>query len=690
MTKRDLLLEIGLEEMPARFVTESMNQLGKKVEEFFQKENIDYGTVSLFSTPRRLAVLVKDVAESQADVHEEARGPAKKAALNEAGEWTKAAIGFSKSHSATVDDIYFKEVKGIEYAFVKKFLKGQPTVQLLPKLKELIEGMSFGKYMRWADYDLRYVRPIKWLVVLFGSEVIPFAITDVETNRFSYGHRFLGGKIQLDSPAEYETKLKAEYVIPNPDERKQLIRSQLKNLEEKHGWVIPIDEELLEEINNIVEYPTALFGSFQEEFLNLPEEVLITSMKEHQRYFPVKTADGKLLPHFVTVRNGNDRSLETVAKGNEKVLKARLADADFFYKEDQKLKISEALEKLSSIVYHEKIGTLAEKVARIRKLSSYLAERLRVEEETAQKADRAAEICKFDLVTHMVYEFPELQGIMGEKYALLQGENPEVARAINEHYQPRNSEDEPANSLVGAIVGVADKLDTIISCFAVDIIPTGSQDPYALRRQATGIVQTMLKHKWNLSLEALLKDSIDIVLSAGIGQKETAEIYTAVLDFFKQRMKHILEEKEVRYDVIEALLDVSIHSLAEVESKAEVLMKRIGQPSFKEVAEALSRVLNITKKATEDKEIRENLFANESEKELYERYVNLKKEWKQDISAEERFQLLESLRPAIERYFDETMVMTDDEEIRNNRLAQMKELSRYILEFANVNLLVIK
>jgi glycyl-tRNA synthetase beta chain len=690
MTKRDLLLEIGLEEMPARFVTESMIQLGKKVEEFFQKENIDYGTVSLFSTPRRLAVLVKDVAESQADIHEEVKGPSKKAALNEAGEWTKAAIGFSKSHSATVDDIYFKEVKGIEYAFVKKFMKGQPTVQLLPKLKDLIESMSFGKYMRWADYDLRFVRPIKWLVVLFGNEVIPFTITDVATNRFSYGHRFLGGKIQLDSPAEYESKLKAEYVIPDPNERKQIIRRQLKNLEANQGWVIPIDEDLLEEINNLVEYPTVLFGSFHEGFLNLPEEVLITSMKEHQRYFPVKDADGKLQRYFVTVRNGNDRSLETVAKGNEKVLKARLADADFFYKEDQKLKISEALEKLSSIVYHEKIGTLAEKVGRIRKLAAYLADQLNVQAETAQKADRAAEICKFDLVTHMVYEFPELQGIMGEKYALLQGEDPEVARAVNEHYQPRYSEDKPADSIVGAIVGVADKLDTIISCFAVDIIPTGSQDPYALRRQATGVVQTLLKHKWPLSLESLLKEGIDIVLTDGIGQKDGQEIYSAVLDFFKQRIEHILEEKGVRYDIIDALLDVSIDSVADVEAKAKVLMEQVNQPSFKETVESLSRVLNITKKANKDKEIRPELFQNESEKEIYESYVRLKKDWKQDISAKERFQLLESLRPVIKRYFDETMVMTDDEDIRNNRLAQMKELSNYILEFANMNLLVIK
>ena len=376
MVAKDILLEIGLEELPARFVTDSMNQLADKIKDWLQSKKITFHEVQAYSTPRRLAVLVSDVAETQEDVHEEAKGPARKIALNENGEWTKAAIGFSRGQGSTVEDIYFKEINGVEYAHAKKFTEGKKTAELLPELREIVIGIHFPKNMRWANYDLRYIRPIKWIVALYGQELIPFSITDVQTSNWSLGHRFLGSKLVIENPADYEELIFKQYVIADPVKRKNMIIDQLKQLEQTNGWEIPVDEDLLEEVNNLVEYPTALYGGFEEEFLELPEEVLITSMKEHQRYFPVKSKDGKLLPHFVTVRNGGSDHLENVAKGNEKVLRARLSDADFFYREDQKNNIEHFLTKLRSIVYHEEIGTLAQKVERVRRLTNILTARL--------------------------------------------------------------------------------------------------------------------------------------------------------------------------------------------------------------------------------------------------------------------------------------------------------------------------
>ncbi|KMY54785.1 glycine-tRNA synthetase subunit beta [Bacillus sp. FJAT-27231] len=690
MSKRDMLLEIGLEEMPARFVTDSMNQLGSKVEGFLQEQKVSYEDITLYSTPRRLAVLVQGVAEAQEDIEEEAKGPAKKIALQEDGSWSKAAIGFTRGQGVTVEDIYFKEINGVEYVHVNKFIKGQPTIDLLPKLRDIVVNLHFGKNMRWANNDLRYIRPIKWIVALFGSDVIPFKITNVVTDRITKGHRFLGDTLTITAPAEYEEQLKKQFVIADPAERKAMIRRQLSELEAEKSWVIPVDEELLEEVNNLVEYPTALSGSFNKEFLELPEEVLITSMKEHQRYFPVKDKEGTLLPYFVTVRNGDSRSLDVVARGNEKVLRARLADADFFYKEDQSKEIDFFLNKLQTIVYHEKIGTLSEKVSRIRRLAAKLSELAGASKEAQQKVDRAAEICKFDLVTQMVYEFPELQGIMGEKYAQQKGEDSEVARAVNEHYEPRHADDEAPETFTGAIVSLADKLDTIVSCFAVDIIPTGSQDPYALRRQAAGVVLILAEKKWSISLETVLQTAIGVVKEDNVGEKEAEELLGELVSFFKLRVKHSLQEREIRYDLIDAVLAGPVGSLPSLFAKADVLMAHKEEEGFKETAEALSRVVNIAKKAEVIGEIDEQRFVNEEEKVLHREFLRVQKGLKEVETAEQQFALLESLKQPIEQYFDHTMVMAEETAVRENRLNQMKALSAIILSFADFNKILVK
>ncbi|SLL32632.1 Glycine--tRNA ligase beta subunit [Mycobacteroides abscessus subsp. abscessus] len=688
MNKRDLLLEIGLEEMPARFITASISTLKDKMEAWLTEKQLGYASVQAFSSPRRLALLVTGLDESQQDMEEEAKGPAKRIAQNEAGEWSKAAAGFTRGHGLTVDDIYFKEIKGVEYAHVKKFIEGKQTSELLPELKELILSLSFPKNMRWANNDLRYIRPIKWLIALFGEEIIKFSITNVETSNKSLGHRFLGGEIIFNNPSNYEKEMLGQFVMVNATDRKEAIVSQIKKLEEENNWIIPIDEDLLEEVTNLVEYPTALYGTFEEAFLELPTEVLITSMKEHQRYFPVKSKDGKLLPFFVTVRNGDHQHLDKVAKGNEKVLRARLADAAFFYKEDQKLVIDELLKKLEAIVYHEEIGTLAAKVARVRAIAAKLAEQLHLSAEETQDVDRAAQIAKFDLVTNMVYEFPELQGLMGERYALQKGEKKAVATAINEHYMPRHAEDETAASNIGAVLALAEKLDTIVSFFSIGMVPTGSQDPYALRRQATGIVQTLIDKNWSISIEQLaeitIKEMSDSAKVTGI------ELVDSVLSFFKLRVKHILQEEGIRYDIIEAILAEKIGGAASILRKAKVLDTRKENIDFKEGIEALSRIINISNKAETISSVEPTLFENEYESNLYNSFIAVKEKINKEVSEEEYFDLLFSLKDVISAYFDHTMVMAEDDKIKANRLNMMAEIAVYIKGFASVNEIIVK
>ncbi|MFJ7937046.1 glycine--tRNA ligase subunit beta [Peribacillus sp. NPDC096622] len=688
MSKRDLLLEIGLEELPARFVTASMKQLSDKVQQWLTEKAIEFGTVEAFSTPRRLAVLVKDVEESQKDIEEEAKGPAKKIALDSEGNWSKAALGFVRGQGMTSEDIYFKELKGVEYVHVNKFIKGQQTVQLLTELAEIISGMTFPKNMRWANQELRFVRPIKWLIALFGNEIVPFSIADVETGRETKGHRFLGDSAIIEQPERYEDALKEQYVMADPEKRRQVILDQIKELEQEKGWIIPVDEDLLEEVNNLVEYPTVLFGHFEEEFLELPAEVLITSMKEHQRYFPVKDQDGNLLAYFVTVRNGDDRHLDKVSKGNEKVLRARLSDAAFFYKEDQKKEISDALKKLDSIVYHEEIGTLSEKTARVTEVTGALADALNLKAEK-EMALRTAAIAKFDLVSNMVYEFPELQGYMGEKYALLKGEAKEVAAAINEHYMPRHADDNVPPSVIGAVVSLAEKIDTLSSFFAIGVIPTGSQDPYALRRQASGVVQILAEKKWNISLEELITLGLKGLESKGILKRDLEEVKADMFTFFKARVKHLLQEQQIRYDLIDAVLLNEIGYIHSIVERAHVLDAKKDEAGFKESMEALSRVMNIAVKCDNKVTVDPGAFENDQENALYVKYQKVAKRYNESEDENERFEQLVSLQSEIEPYFENTMVMAEDEAIRNNRLSLMKEISDLVAGFAAMNKIIL-
>ncbi|MCM3111389.1 glycine--tRNA ligase subunit beta [Lederbergia lenta] len=687
MNNQDLLLEIGIEEMPARFILDAIENLEKKMLTWLEGKRIEHGDIKVFSTPRRLAVLVQDVAVSQKDVEEEAKGPAKKVALDQEGEWSKAAIGFSRSQGVSAEEIFFKELKGVEYAYVKKFTKGEDTIALLPELADMIKTLHFPNSMRWGNKDLRFLRPIRWIVALFGHEIIPFSVANIQASAKTDGHRFLGEEIEISEPIDYEKLLQNQYVIVDYQKRMQMIKDQIEDLSNNKKWVIPEDDELMSEVTNLVEYPTVFAGTFNEEFLHLPEEVLITSMKAHQRYFPVKDDTGALLPNFIGVRNGNEYHLETVTRGNEKVLKARLADADFFYKEDQKMQIEQVLPKLEAIIYHEKIGTLAEKVKRIRKIAAELAIMIDMPDELRQQTDRAAEISKFDLVTNMVNEFPELQGIMGEKYALQQGEHPEVAKAVNEHYQPRHADDAVPTATIGSLVSIADKLDSIVTSFAIGLIPTGSQDPYALRRQATGIIHILLEKDWNVSLTDLLKKAITIA-SNSLEVKE--DLFQQLRQFIKLRLKFMLQAEGIRHDIVESVLEGEFNSVPDIVGRAKALETMKSDETFKETIESFSRVLNIASKGREGIIVDTSLFENEYEETLYQKWQTLQETSVSKLKPAERLEALASLQPAISAYFDHTMVMAEHEKLKENRLSQMTHLAKLIGAYAAMNEIQVK
>lgn len=688
MSKRDLLLEIGLEEMPARFVAQAAAQFKEKVEKWLAQERLPFDQITSYETPRRFAVLVSGLAEKQPDRNDEAKGPARKIAQDEAGNWSKAAQGFARSNAVEVDQLYFKEVNGVEYIHARKSEAGKETKDLLPQLSDVIAGMSFPKNMRWGANELKYLRPIRWMVALFGEELIDLEIAGIHAGRITRGHRFLGKEVELGSPDEYVSKLAEQYVVANPEERRATIVEQIRRMEQEQGWKILMDEGLLDEVVHLVEYPTALFGTFEEEFLSIPREVLVTSMREHQRYFPVENAEGQLLNYFVTVRDGDSRALENVAKGNEKVLRARLSDARFFYEEDQKLSIESCTKRLESIVFHEELGTIGDKVRRVRKTAAQIADKLAISQAEAQQVDRIAEIAKFDLVTNMVGEFPELQGIMGEDYARKAKESDVVARGVFEHYLPRFAGDQMPGSTQGAIVSMADKLDTIVGCFAIGIVPTGSQDPYGLRRMAAGIVSILIERNWTLSLEQLWDAALSAYAEQGVNKRTAEDVKKDLIDFFALRLKNVLQENGIRYDVIDAVLSANVSLVPAVLAKAKALMAAVASDEeYKLIVEQFNRVNNLAQKATAD-DVNESLFAEQVERDLYTAYQSVSKEIESLDDQEKVLASLATLKEPIKSFFDQVMVMAEDPAVRANRLGLLLRLSRLIFGYADFAKLV--
>lgn len=681
----NFLLEIGLEEVPAHLVTPAINQLVARTENFFADERLSHGEIVPFSTPRRLAVLVKDVAEKAEDVEEELKGPAKKIALDADGNFTKAAIGFARGKGMTTADIIFKEFNGAEYVTLNKFEAGQPAAEVLTKFKTVIEAMTFSTTMKWGRHSFEYVRPIRWLVALLDTAIIPFDILGVATGRVSRGHRFLGHDVEIASATAYEEALKAVFVEANAAERKANIRHQVEAIAANNNWQVVIDEDLLEEVNNIVEFPTAFAGGFAEDYLEVPDEVLITSMKEHQRFFHVIDAAGHLLPHFISVRNGNAEHIDNVIAGNEKVLIARLEDAKFFYHEDQKHDIDFYNNKLNVVSFHEKLGSVANHTHRAKVITLVIAKALGLEAAEVAKLGRAADIYKFDLMTGMVGEFDELQGVMGEKYAVLFGEDAAVAQAVREHYMPLGAGTATPESTLGNILALADKLDSLLSFFAGDMIPSGSNDPYGLRRAATGVVAILVDTNWSLDVRELLIAAIAEINATddfiGLPEAAAAQLLTNVdhvIDFLTDRVVKALKDDGVRVDIINAVTKNNNADTTAIMVAAKVLQAHVDDANFREGVEALTRVARLTSKNPTAAVVDTALFENEAEKTLFAEISAFTAR-----SADERLVKLLALQPAIAAYFDVTMVMVNDAAVKNNRLATLALVSKESEQLAN-------
>ncbi|SDQ62088.1 glycine--tRNA ligase subunit beta [Streptococcus equinus] len=662
---KNLLVELGLEELPAYVVTPSEKQLGDRMAAFLKEKRLAFEGIQTFSTPRRLAVRVLGLADAQTDLTEDFKGPSKKIALDAEGNFTKAAQGFVRGKGLTTDDIEFREVKGEEYVYVTKHEAGKAAKEVLVDIPEILSAMTFPVNMHWANNTFEYIRPVHTLTVLLDDEALDLDFLDIHSGRVSRGHRFLGHETEIATADSYEEDLRKVFVIADAKERQDMIVSQIKAIEKAENVRVEIDDELLNEVLNLVEYPTAFMGSFDTKYLEVPEEVLVTSMKNHQRYFVVRDLDGNLMPNFISVRNGNENHIENVIKGNEKVLVARLEDGEFFWHEDQKLNIADLVAKLDNVTFHEKIGSLSEHMKRSKVIAAYLAEKAGASAEESKALARAAEIYKFDLLTGMVGEFDELQGIMGEKYALLAGEDAAVATAIREHYLPNSADGDLPETKVGALLALADKLDTILSFFSVGLIPSGSNDPYALRRATAGVVRIMDAFGLKIPMDELV-DNLYALEFDSLTYEHKAE----VMDFIRARVEKMMN-KSVSKDIKEAVLAGSNFVVAEMLEAADALVEASKAEGYKAAVESLSRVFNLAEKAQAGVAVDANLFENDEEKALAQAAADLNLAG----SASDKLAQLFALSSVIDKFFDNTMVMVDNEAVKNNRLAILAELT---------------
>ncbi|MEG1487060.1 glycine--tRNA ligase subunit beta [Lactococcus sp.] len=667
------LLEIGLEEIPAHLVTPSINQLAERMEAFLNENRLKFDKIIKFSTPRRLALIVEGLSESSEAIDEEVKGPSAKIAKDAEGNWSKAIQGFSRGQGATPDDLILKG----DYYYAKKHVDGVKAEEILSKVgDEVIAKMTFSTYMKWGNNDFLFVRPIQWIVSLLEDEIVAFDLLDVTANRFSRGHRFLANvEIELKNANDYASKMPENFVLVDAEHRKAEISAQILALASENNWQVTLHKDLLEEVNNIVEYPTAFVGSFDPKYLSVPAEVLVTSMRDNQRYFEVYNQEGQLAPNFISVRNGNAEHIENVVLGNEKVLVARLEDAEFFWKEDQKLKIEDLVAKLAKVTFHAKIGSITEHMARTKLIAAKLADIAGLTDEEKVDVARSAEIYKFDLLTGMVGEFDELQGVMGEKYALLAGENANVAAAIREHYMPTSADGQLPETKVGSVLAAADKIDSVLSFFNVGLIPSGSNDPYALRRAVQGLIRIIEKMNWHFDL-SLFIDQFE-------GQN-----HAEILEFVKARVQKLLLEKLDRYDIVEAAINSSNFDITNMMESAFVIDGHKLHEPFKPAIENVSRSINLVKKAADIAEINPALFEEDTEQALYDAVISLQNQWTYKPCEEKFRAIVHTLAPAIEAFFDNVMVMAEDLAVRDNRIALLSEvvaLTSVMADFSLIN-----
>ena len=661
---KDLLFEIGAEEIPAGFMPNILGQLKQLAETKLNDAHLPFESIATYGTPRRLALIVKGLADTSAEISERHKGPSASIAYDADGNATKAAIGFARGKGLDVADLVVED--GYIYAETKT--AGVPAKDIVTDmLPQLITGLNFPKSMHWGNLDAKFVRPVRWLVALLDEEVIPVEFATVKSGNVTRGHRFLGAdEITIKNAASYVDTLKENFVMVDQDARRELISKQLHDMAASKNASIVWDDDLLEEINYLVEWPTALCGGFEESYLALPDAAIITPMKDHQRYFPLVGQDGKLLPMFLTVRNGSDHSIEVVQAGNERVLRARLDDAKFFFNEDRKKPLIDRQDGLTKIVFQEGLGNLADKTERLLKLGRVFGEECGLHEDAAVVLERATELAKTDLTTGMVTEFTELQGVMGKEYALLDGESPEVAEAIFEQYLPRFAGDVLPQTEAGKVLSIIDKVDNIVATFSRGLIPTGSQDPYALRRQTIGILNILLGSEWNISLRPIFKASMELL---NVASDKQEELLNQVEEFFTLRLKNIFLDREVPHHVIDLLLSNNELSVADAEGLVNALLaNRIDENV--ELVQAYTRMYNLVKDV-EYTGVNSDLLKEDAEKALFEA---TSKASEASLAAWEAgdyaavVAVPATLVPTINQFFEDVMVMDKDEAIKANRL----------------------
>jgi len=661
---KDLLFEIGAEEIPAGFMPNILGQLKQLAETKLNDAHLPFESIATYGTPRRLALIVKGLADTSAEISERHKGPSASIAYDADGNATKAAIGFARGKGLDVANLVVED--GYIYAETKT--AGVPAKDIVTDmLPQLITGLNFPKSMHWGNLDAKFVRPVRWLVALLDEEVIPVEFATVKSGNVTRGHRFLGAdEITIKNAASYVDTLKENFVMVDQDARRELISKQLHDIAASKNASIVWDDDLLEEINYLVEWPTALCGGFEESYLALPDAAIITPMKDHQRYFPLVGQDGKLLPMFLTVRNGSDHSIEVVQAGNERVLRARLDDAKFFFNEDSKKPLIDRQDGLTKIVFQEGLGNLADKTERLLKLGRVFGEECGLHEDAAVVLERATELAKTDLTTGMVTEFTELQGVMGKEYALLDGESPEVAEAIFEQYLPRFAGDVLPQTEAGKVLSIIDKVDNIVATFSRGLIPTGSQDPYALRRQTIGILNILLGSEWNISLRPIFKASMELLNVAADKQEE---LLSQVEEFFTLRLKNIFLDREVPHHVIDLLLSNNELSVADAEGLVNALLaNRIDENV--ELVQAYTRMYNLVKDV-EYTGVNSDLLKEDAEKALFEAASKASEASLAAWEANDYTAVVAvpaTLVPAINKFFEDVMVMDKDEAIKANRL----------------------
>ena len=679
---KDLFLEIGCEEIPAGFIPKALADMELLMRRELESARLEFGEIVTLGTPRRLVLAVRALAERQPDAELTAMGPAKSVAYDKEGNPTKAAQGFARGQGVEVSALKLVATEKGEYLAAVKSEIGRETAELLTEmLPRLVAAIPFKKSMRWSDLEVRFARPIHWIVALFDGVVVPFSFGNIDSGSVSRGHRFMANStFPVRDFAHYLEECGRHFVIPDPAQRKEIIRREIGRVAKLAGGNVLPDEGLLEQVTFLVEYPSAVAGTFSPDFLAVPREVLITSMREHQRYFSLVDDAGKLLPGFITINNTLTEDPSVVVKGNERVLRARLSDARFFFEEDKKVPLESRVEALKSVVYQAKLGTSYEKMERFRELAAYLAAGLNPG--VQEKVRKAATLCKADLVTGMVGEFPEVQGIMGREYALHEGYDREVANAIAEHYLPNQAGGELPASDIGAFVSLADKMDTICGCFSVGLIPTGSADPYALRRSALGIINIILEKGYRLKLNGFITASLDLLAAKTSRPRE--EVQRDVLEFFRVRFLNLLADR-FPADVVDAVVAISFDDLVQASSKISALSEFRKREDFGPLAVAFKRVCNIVKEGV-DTPVAAELFEDPAEGALHQALQSVSGTVAGAVASGDYLAALSgiaTLKEGVDLFFEKVMVMAEDERVRGNRLALLTGIARLFAQLAD-------